>query len=87
MSALHILARTEGLVKTRLIVSSVGVLLDTLGFSVKQVQRSLCHKASRYCGYKYFFYFFISTLHFFYLILSLEWKCGNVLKKTRLYCT
>ena len=72
MSVPQILARMEGLVKTRLIVSSVIVLLDTLGFSVKQVQRMLCLKAGIYCGYNYTFYFlfFISIIYFFYRIFS-----------------
>lgn len=56
MSVPHILARTEGLVKTRLIVSSVTVHLDTLVVSVKQVQRKLCLKAGIYCGYNYISY-------------------------------
>lgn len=44
MSVPQILARTEELVKTGLIVSSVSVLLDTPGLCVKQVQNTLCPK-------------------------------------------
>lgn len=69
-SVLPILARMEGSVRTRLMVSSVGVPRDTPGLTVRQVCKGLVCKIGRYCGYKYISFEILSLTSFVFIALG-----------------
>lgn len=69
-SVLPILARTEGSVRTRLMVSSVGVPRDTPGLTVRQVRKGLVCKTGRYWVYTYTSFEILSLISFVFIALD-----------------